>query len=114
MLQRLSVELHAALALLAKILHCVLIRFLSSFVKALGVLCGIFPAWEKTVGIPFPVVKLKQSMIYLHPEPSCLGAWVPGALAKALWKPHVVAKLWTPECGLAARILVTVIVTGVY
>ena len=77
-------------------------------------LCGIFPAWEKTVGILFPVVELKQSVIYLHPELSCLGAWVPGTLANTPWKPHVVAKLWTPECGVAARIVITIITTDVY
>lgn len=66
---------------------------------------------EKTVGILFPVVELKQSVIYLHPELSGLGAWVPSTLAKTPRKPRGVAKQWTPECREPARITITIITT---
>lgn len=91
MLQRLSVGLITVLALLTKTLHCGPPPQPTPNLKKWQYrLCGIFPAWEETVGILFPLVKHKQSVIYLHPELSCLDTWVPSTLAKTPWKPHVV------------------------
>lgn len=68
---------------------------------------------EDSVGILFPLAQPKQSVIYLHPELSCLGTWVPSTLANTPREPHVVAKLWTPECWVAAAIVITVIMADV-
>ena len=62
---------------------------------------------EDCVSVLFPLVEPKQSVIYLHPELSRLGAWVPSTVAKTIRKLRTVAKLWPPECWAVARVMIT-------
>ena len=69
---------------------------------------------EDCVSVLFPLVEPKQSVIYLHPELSRPGAWVPSTVAKTTRKPHTVAKVRPPECWAAARVMITVMMADIY
>lgn len=69
---------------------------------------GIFPAWEKTVSVfCYHLSSLNKAWFIFTQSCHAWIAWVPSTLANISRKPHVVARLWAPECWVEARITIT-------